>query len=268
MPILRSIKTLLVSNGLGPVVEYVKYALKTVQYASDNRNFKNANPNLKLPPPYMLFEAYGMSYRRYFEKGRETAEGILKQFKPYLPKEGPIVLDWGCGPARLTRHIAEFLPFSGSVRGTDYNPKTIEWCKRALPDIEFKLCQLSPPLPYESSSTDAIISISIFTHLSEKLHDEWLAELSRILNSGGVLFVTTHGDCYREILTASQKELYEQGELVIQEFEQEGHRLFAAFQPPDAFRALFGQYFIERHFHPGKVESWGRQQDMWLLQKK
>ncbi len=268
MSILRTFKNLLVSNGFGSLVEYGKFVIKSVQNASDNRAFKKQHPDLELPPAYMLFEAYGMSYRRYFEQGRNTAKEVVELFDPFLPNQGAVVLDWGCGPARLTRHLSEFLPSGSRVRGTDYNSETITWAKHALPGIEFKLCELSPPLPYVQDSTDAIISISILTHLSAKRHSEWLSELARILKPGGVLMVTTHGDGYREILTPAQQTDYDKGELVIQEFEKEGHRLFAAFQPPTTFRNLFRQDFKEISHTPGRTESWGRQQDIWLLQKK
>ena len=80
--------------------------------------------------------------------------------------------------------------------------------------------------------------------------------------------VTTHGDGYREILTPPQQAVYDNDELVIQEFEKEGHRLFAAFHPPATFRRLFSEYFNELSHTPGRTEKWGRQQDIWLLQKK
>jgi len=212
-----------------------------VKHAADNRSFKQLNPDLKLPPPYMLFEAYGMNYRRYFEQGRNTASGVVDLFQPYLPADKAIVLDWGCGPSRLTRHLNDLLPHGSTVRGTDYNPETIAWCKQALPQIEFKQCDLAPPLPYLADETDAIISISIFTHLSAKRHQDWLDELARILKPNGVLMVTTHGDSYKEVLTTTPHLAYTERRGVVQECKKGWRGRFGGGRPAAAFRALIAK---------------------------
>jgi cyclopropane fatty-acyl-phospholipid synthase-like methyltransferase len=43
------------------------------------------------------------------------------------------------------------------------------------------------PLPYAEGEFDAVISISIFTHLTEKSQDEFLADLQRVSRKEGSL---------------------------------------------------------------------------------
>jgi ubiquinone/menaquinone biosynthesis C-methylase UbiE len=50
-----------------------------------------------------------------------------------------------------------------------------------------------PPIPLD------IYSISVFTHLNEKMQLEWLKELSRILKPNGYAIVSVHGEFHRQI---------------------------------------------------------------------
>jgi SAM-dependent methyltransferase len=59
--------------------------------------------------------------------------------------------------------------------------------------MKAELTSVRPPLPYGADAFDAIISISVFTHLNEKSQLEFLAELHRICRPGGRLFLTVHG---------------------------------------------------------------------------
>ena len=47
-----------------------------------------------------------------------------------------------------------------------------------------------PPLPYLNNFFDLIFSVSVWTHLNEKLQYDWLDELNRILSPDGVALVT------------------------------------------------------------------------------
>jgi ubiquinone/menaquinone biosynthesis C-methylase UbiE len=59
--------------------------------------------------------------------------------------------------------------------------------------MDVKLSSVIPPIPFDDNEMDAVISISIFTHLTEKSQDDFLAELSRVTRPGGMLFLTVHG---------------------------------------------------------------------------
>jgi SAM-dependent methyltransferase len=210
-----------------------------------------------------------MDYRAYAEDGRQTAREILELVRPWLPKDGrvPVVLDWGCGPGRVVRHWKGLLGGNGVVMGTDYNERYVAWCKSHLKESQFLLNRLDPPLDMGDGSADLIYGLSIFTHLSEERHHTWAGELYRVLGPGGVLVLTVQGDGSRYKLLPAEQERYNRGELVVRGYQKEGHRLYAAFQPPAFMRLLFGRFAVLRHITGGEPGGLDGMQDTWVLQK-
>jgi hypothetical protein len=114
---------------------------------------------------------------------------------------------------------------------------------------------------------DLIYSISIFTHLSEPRHHEWFNEMLRVARKGSILYISTHGDVTRGNLTTSELSIYDSGNLVVRGNVKEGHRMFTAYQPIPFMHKLFaGKVKILEH-QPGTKQSWGYQQDLWILEK-
>jgi SAM-dependent methyltransferase len=70
----------------------------------------------------------------------------------------------------------------------------IEWSQKNLAFMHSSLTSVRSPLPYADNMFDAIISISIFTHLNESSQDQFLTELHLISRAGGHLFLTVHGE--------------------------------------------------------------------------
>jgi SAM-dependent methyltransferase len=60
-----------------------------------------------------------------------------------------------------------------------------------------------PPIPFPDNSFDLIIAWSVLTHLPEPYQDAWLAELSRVLSSSGVMLLTVHGPTNFDIVGAA-----------------------------------------------------------------
>ncbi len=241
------------------------YYYKTRNYKK-NKNFRKKYPEVKLPPDYYIYESFQIDYEEYYLKSRESAEWILGFLKKYKPLQNLTILDWGCGPGRIIRHLPDFLDSDSRIFGTDYNAVSIEWCKINLPEIEFNLNGLEAELPYDTGFFDFIYGISIFTHLSEKMHYEWINELYRILKPGGILFLTMHGDAFKPKLSKAELKLYEAGKPVVRGNVKEGHRTFAAFHPPAFTGKLFANFEVLEHVaqKPGEGKP---QQDVWLLRK-
>lgn len=59
--------------------------------------------------------------------------------------------------------------------------------------MDVKLASVTPPIPFADDEMDAVISISIFTHLTESSQDDFLSELFRVTRPGGTSFLTVHG---------------------------------------------------------------------------
>jgi SAM-dependent methyltransferase len=253
--------------GLMHVLDKIKFQYHKLKNRNRNLQFKLKYPEVILPPDYMLFESFKLDYETYFIDGRDSAIWLINFLKPHVHLADKKILDWGCGPARLTRHLPSLLP-DCKIFGTDYNPVTIEWCRKNIPAVQFSTNNLNPPTLYENSFFDVIYGISIFTHLSLVNHQAWFEELVRILAPGGILLLTTHGTAFKEILTEKEIEDFDRGKLIIRDKAKEGHRVFTAFHPPDSMLSLFEKQCQILSHTPGTKKDWGIEQDTWILKKK
>ena len=263
-----TISSALRSLGLLHISDRIFYLYQRRKHKQSNQEFEKANPDVVLPPDYMMFESYGLNYTKYYENGRKTAQWIIDIVSPFIKLENKKVLDWGCGPARVVRHMPTLLGDSNKVFGTDYNPKTIQWCAQFIKSVEFSKNELDPPTPYDADTFDLIYGISIFTHLSEEKNITWFEELIRVSNIGAVFFLTTQGDAYLEKMTEKEKEVYNKGEIVERGKVVEGHRVFSTFHPPSYMRTLFEKHTKVLKHIPGVKKEWGIEQDVWVLKKE
>ncbi|MEM6770202.1 MAG: class I SAM-dependent methyltransferase, partial [Bacteroidota bacterium] len=232
--------------GLTPLVDRVRYTLMRRKNQEANAAFVANHPEVKLPPDYLMYESFRLDYQKYFYGGKETAAWLVDLILKHTvaPEPGFSILDWGCGPGRVVRHLQDLLPIAAVVHGTDYNPATIAWCKQALPTISFNHNELAAKLPYPDGTFDAIYGISIFTHLSEALHHDWIHELRRVLKPGGLLLLTMQGNNFKAKLSPSELSAFERGELVVRGSVKEGHRTYSAFHPDAYLQNLFQDFTV------------------------
>lgn len=244
------------------------YLQQSFKNKKTNQAFKTKHPDLNFPPDYILFESFGLNYEKYYHGGQESALSIKEQLEKHIELKNKRILDWGCGPARIIRHFPEMIGNNCQYFGTDYNPMTIEWCDSKIEGITFNVNDLYPPLAYAENSFDVIYGISIFTHLSAKNHETWSAELYRVLKKEGIIMITSHGQAFNEKLTTSEAKWYNEGQLIIRGRAIEGHRVYTAFQPPTYMRHLLESKGFKVLDHIiGVKQSWGIEQDTWLLKK-
>ncbi len=253
--------------GLIKLTDQIKYSYYKLSLREKNRRFLKANPTVNFPPEYMMFESFKLDYERYYTGGRETSEWVMGKFKQYSDLEEKTILDWGCGPARLTRHLP-LMVSSAKVHGTDYNAETIQWCRDHIDNVEFNHNEINRPLTYDNGSFDLIIGISIFTHMSEANHEFWVEELHRVVKPEGLIFLTTAGEIFTTQMTSEEARLFRQNQLVIRSNTTEGHRTFGAFQPRAYFERLVSDYFEIVDYKAGEQQSWGLEQDYWVLRAK
>jgi ubiquinone/menaquinone biosynthesis C-methylase UbiE len=219
-----------------------------------------------MPPAYFIYETFNLNYNSFYNKSIETAEWLVSFFRKYKTLEDLKVLDWGCGPGRVIRHLPSFMGKTCKFYGTDYNKKYIKWCKKNLPDVTFIINHLHPPVEYDDNTFDIVYGISIFTHLSKEMHYAWFKELMRVTNPGGIVFLTLHGDVFKVKLTDAERELFENGELIIKARTKEGHRTFGAFHPSSFVIELIGKNEILEHV-PGVIKNGKPGQDVWIIRK-
>ena len=259
----------IVSRKLGLIkcFDKVRFFLLYLKTCRKRKIFKKSNPEVILPPSYFIYETFGLDYEQFYDVSKETAKWLITCFKKHKSLNRACILDWGCGPGRIIRHIPSLLDTPCQCYGTDYNSRYVNWCAKNIPEVTFKPNRLDPPLPFEENKFDIIYGISIFTHLSGKMHYAWFNELFRVLKPGGILFLTLHGKAFRSKLPEVERRIFDQGRLVVLSSTKEGHRTYGAYHPVAFVKELAGNNkvveFVEGDFINGKP-----QQDIWIFQKE
>ncbi len=255
-------------SGMLDAFDGIKFHWMKRQWQAANLAFQQAHPAFPTPPLELAYDAYAhIDLKSYHDLGRNHARYISELISAHGKATNPRVLEWGCGPARVLRHLPSFLPPDSEVHGTDYNPDTVSWCRTTLPQLNVVANQLEPPLPYPDDSFDAIYVLSVFTHLSEAMHHAWSVELTRLLKPGGILIVTTHGDRYRSVeLLPDEQAVYDRGDLVVRGNVQEGKKWYAAFHPPSYVRQKLFPRLTECAHHPSPLAN-SLEQDVWVFRK-
>lgn len=142
------------------------------------------------PPPALMENTTGLNNERDFASHGADFWLALSEASPKPLSELASVLDFGCGCGRLARM---FKGHPGRIVGCDIDYRHVEWCRAALDFMETRLSSVQPPIPFADDEFDAVISISIFTHLNESSQDAFLQELARVCRPGGSLLLTVHG---------------------------------------------------------------------------
>ena len=108
------------------------------------------------------------------------------------------VLDFGCGWGRILRFFLKDVD-PGTLWGIDAREKMIDVCRQTIAGCHFERAGPWPPAPLEDASVDFVYAFSVFSHLSEAMHAQWLEEFHRILKPGGLLIVSTRNRNFIEV---------------------------------------------------------------------
>jgi SAM-dependent methyltransferase len=269
-PTYQAVVSFLRQAKLLETIDKLRYYRLRRSSLSSRNTFQHQYGKAALPPDDLAYDAYGfLNWEQYWTSGIETAtllsSILLREFSDQHPRR---LLEWGCGPARIVRHIPEMLNASGNwcVFGTDYSSATVRWCRDNITGVVFSENGLEPPLPYGTMSLDAVYCISVFTHLSEAMQCAWAKELARVLREGGVLIASFHGDATRSHLIASEQRRYDCGQAVVRGHVAEGKRTFVAYHPPDFVRKLLSPEFEIVSQQTSPVPSLGLQ-DLYVAKK-
>lgn len=210
------------------------------------------------PPRSAVYDAFGVAdATAHWREGRLIAEYIASELQSTRPK---CVLEWGCGPGRIVRHLPELLDCK--IHGTDYNGEVISWCQENIKGVSFSENGLLPPLAFADHAFDCAYAVSVFTHLSEEVGESWISEMRRLLALGGTFIFTTHGDACRSALLKFERRRYDAGEIVIRGKVVEGSRCFLAYHPESAVRRMLQGFEVVKHDPaPNRISA---TQDIWV----
>ncbi len=174
------------------------------------------------------------------------------------------MLDFGCGCGRILRHWKS--ANDPEIHGSDYNPRLIAWCRRALPFATFKVNGLAPGLSYEDGLFDFIYLISVMTHLSKELQRSWMRELSRVLEPGGYLYLTFHGMTRLGQLSGEERRRLRADGVLIRYERYAGSNRCATYNSDRYVREELCAGLMVLDFIPGGAKD--ADQDIYLVRKE
>jgi SAM-dependent methyltransferase len=158
------------------------------------RHLPGYRDSLPTPPPHLTERVVSLrDPEAYWAGALQTAGEFFATLEAHA-RVGSIrrLLDWGCGCGRITSlflrhaHVPE-------VHGCDIDGEAIAWCAANLPRGTFARIEPTPPTPYAGAFFDAIVSYSVFTHLTRDDQRRWLDEMHRVLRPGGLFLASVHG---------------------------------------------------------------------------
>lgn len=229
-----------------------------------NCDFRLNHPEVCTPPASILYDIQGnCDLAGFYQSGKLHAQEISKIITDEYPGKSLKILEWGCGPARVLQHLKSAESCSWELWGSDYNPRSISWCQQYLPGVHFIHNGLEPPIPIEREIFDVVYCISVFTHLSEERHYQWIAEINRLLKPGGLFIGTFHGETFRDYMTDEENRRIDRGELVIRDRIREGKKDFSAYHCDNFVRRLLVQFNTVKKLG----EFAGFSQSVWTAKK-
>lgn len=129
------------------------------------------------------------------EKALREAFNFYLLFKEYAQRlgkplgRGSRLLDFGCGWGRFLRFFWKDVDET-NLSGCDVNQRIVDTCRALKVPGQIDLIDPLGRLPYGDNYFDAIIAYSVFTHLPEKAHLNWMRELARVARPGCIFCLT------------------------------------------------------------------------------
>lgn len=206
--------------------------------------------SLDLPPENLrLNVGTKTTASNFWMQGINSSSRVLEIFGEKVSEP---ILDWGCGSGRTLLWLLCYEEYRHRYYGCDVDRLAIEWLKSSGID-NVQVCNDNPPLPYNDKKFGSIFSFSVLTHIHPTKHREWYIELHRILQPGGLAYLTTQGNLViqntnHNIPELARAEFELQGYTYIQ---NEGHYKDAALVSQDYTRKMLDGLFVIEDYQEG-----------------
>lgn len=142
------------------------------------------------PPAALRHRTSGVGNDQRFAAHGGTILRALAAASPKPLSEYRDLLDFGVGAGRLARM---FKGFQGRYAGVDIDAGAVDWIAGNLPWVEAVKTEPGRMLPFPDAAFDAVVGISVFTHMNEPDQFFYLDELQRVTRAGAMLFLTVSG---------------------------------------------------------------------------
>ena len=157
------------------------------------------------PPGTMLPGTYGKDVDDFLGEGIKHVRLFVESC---AVQPGARVLDIGCGCGRMAVPLTQVLGRTGHYEGFDVRHDGIEWCRNNItpgyPNFRFRVVDVynrhyRPDalqeaarfrFPFPDASFDAVLLISVFTHLVFDDVAGYLREIDRVTCAGGAVFAS------------------------------------------------------------------------------
>lgn len=99
------------------------------------------------------------------------------------------IVEYGCGYGRMMRILKK----GGyqNIVGFDFAPNMITRGKKENPDLDLRLLEQTGVIPFPDGSLDAVVMSTVLCCIvDQKESSELIGEITRVLRTGGVLYVT------------------------------------------------------------------------------
>ena len=158
-----------------------------------------ATDNAPLPTSSARGWRYGDRHLEYWLSGLRDAR-IFSSVVGLDRDAEQTVLDFGGGPARITRHLIRDCP-SARLILSDADLSQTQTALATLGEAALLAFQTPPHphLPLADGSVDTIVALSAFS--GGRVEAGWLLEFNRVLKPNGLLYLTVLGDSIWETLS-------------------------------------------------------------------
>ncbi|MBF0193638.1 MAG: class I SAM-dependent methyltransferase [Magnetococcales bacterium] len=153
------------------------------------------------------------------------------------------ILDFGSGCGRTFISLPQEI--EKKYVGVDTDSEAVSWCIRKYPQAQFQINPSNPPMDFADSSFDLIIAIAVFRHLDEQNQFNWLEELKRVVNPGGLVLISLHGEfCWQGFEADERAHLKKEGFLFKQLTDPYQRTIFA-----DWYQATYhSKEYVMKHY--------------------
>lgn len=141
-----------------------------------------------------------------FRAAGEEFAGYTRDLAGLAPSDR--VLEIGSGVGRIALPLTRAIGVEGSYDGIEIVPRGVRWCQKHItpeyPNFRFhhadiangtynRRGKIAPDhyrFPFAADSFDLVLLTSVFTHLLQPTTEHYLAEIGRVLASGGKMLAT------------------------------------------------------------------------------